>query len=404
MPGSATVADQFEGSPWGGLSGALVFCENIALGVVIQHRPRQSRSPITITPVERFAAVPVSGDPDSLTVAAALGLPAAHTLPLAGSVPLARLVDVTVEGRLPRVADLDPYTLGATPSAYGNASTYGQRDEYVLRATEEPLAAALRPGRLVVLAGPAKAGKTRTAFQVLRGPDWGSALLAAPRPRSLEQLAGHPALSGSDPLVIWLDDLPRFLPPAGVLSEATISRLADRPGPTVLLATLRDGPRQLFRGHRGELTREARMVLNNATTIELGSIREFPAEQARATAAYPQEGSRPDGLAEMLAGAPELLRRYRAAANANPLLHTLVQTCIDWARCGLTRPINKPDLITLVRDTLKENRPALTARDDEIGEALLEAVESAAGEGQAALLRTHLLTGQARGYEAFGTS
>jgi cellulose synthase operon protein C len=104
-------------------------------------------------------------------------------------------------------------------------------------------------GRLVVLAGPSKVGKIRTAFEVLLRRDWGSALLAAPAPRSLEQPAGHPALSGSDPLVIWLDDLPRFLPPAGLLSEATISRLADRPAPTVLLATLRDGQRQLLRSH-----------------------------------------------------------------------------------------------------------------------------------------------------------
>ena len=139
-----------------------------------------------------------------------------------------------------------------------------------------------------------------------------------------------------------------------------------------------------------------------AERVVAGSTREDPAEQARAAVAYPQEGSRPDGLAEMLAGAPELLRRYRAAATADPLLHTLVQTCVDWARCGLTRPINKPDLIALARDTLNENRPALSARDDEIDEALREAGESAAGEGQAALLRTHLLADQAHGYEASG--
>ena len=120
------------------------------------------------------------------------------------------------------------------------------------------------------------------------------------------------------------------------------------------------------------------MVLENAATIEPGSTREGPAEQAQAVAAYPQEGSRADGLAEMLAGAPELLRRYRAAATADPLLHALVQICVDWARCGLTRPINKPDLIALARDTLQENRPALSTRDDEIDAALREAAEPAA--------------------------
>ena len=137
IPGTAAAEDRAEGSPWGGLSGALVFWQGIALGVVIEHHPRQGRSAITILPVERFAAVPAGGDPDGAAVAAALGLPrcrAGQRLPLAGGPPLAELVEVLVQGRLPRVAELDPYTLGATPSGYGNADTYGQRDEYVPRA------------------------------------------------------------------------------------------------------------------------------------------------------------------------------------------------------------------------------------------------------------------------------
>ncbi len=131
-------------------------------------------------------------------------------------------------------------------------------------------------------------------------------------------------------------------------------------GPTVLLGH----PPQPSSGRccgtpEGELTREVRMVLDNATSIELGSTREDPDEQARAAAAYPQAGCRPEGLAEILAGAPELLRRYHDAATADPLLHILVQTCVDWARCGLARPIPEPDLLALARDALEENRPDL---------------------------------------------
>ena len=84
VPGTVAAEDRAEGSPWGGLSGALVFCEGIALGVVIEHHPRQGGSAITIVPVERFAAVPAGGDPDGVAVAAALGLPPADKLPLAG--------------------------------------------------------------------------------------------------------------------------------------------------------------------------------------------------------------------------------------------------------------------------------------------------------------------------------
>ena len=175
--------------------GALVFCQGVALGVIIEHHPRQGRSAITILPVERFAAVPAGGDPDARRWLGCSGFPPRTGCRWPGDGRWPGLSTYWLTARLPRVAELDPYTLGATPSGYGNADTYGQRDEYVPRTKDEPLAAALRPGRLVVLVGPSKAGKTRTAFEVLRAhDDWSGALLAAPVPQSLDQLAGHPAL------------------------------------------------------------------------------------------------------------------------------------------------------------------------------------------------------------------
>ena len=414
-PGTTASWDRARGSSWGGLSGALVFCQGLALGVVVQHHPRQGGSAIRILPAERFAAPGASGDASVAEVAAALGLPAADELPLVSTVPpastmppasappLAGLVEVPlVHGRLPRVAELNPYVLGATPSEYGNAETYGQRDEYVRRTKDGQLADSLRAGRMVVLIGPSKAGKTRSAFEALRRhDDWSGALLAAPAVRTLDQLAGHPAVGGPEPLVIWLDDLQRFLPPAGELSQAAVSRLAGRPGPTILLATLRTEQRELLRMPGGELAREVRVVLDNATSIELVSTRADPDEQLRAAAAYPQLGSRPEGLAETLAGAPELLRQYRGSAAANPALHMLVQTCVDWARCGLTRPLPEADLLAIARYAFEEARPYDDLTDEQIGEALrLARTPTAAGE-QVALLGTSRLPDRSRGYEAF---
>ena len=403
IPDTVTAEDRADRSAWGGLSGALVFHEGMALGVVIEHRPWKGGSALTILPVERFASGPAGGDPSTVAVAAALGLPPADKMPLAGGQPLAELVEVSIHGRLPRVDELNPYQLGATPSAYGNVETYGQHDQYIPRSKDESLAAALGPGRRVVLVGPSKAGKTRTAFEVMRGHSiWGGAFLVAPKPQALGHLAEHPALGGSDPVVIWLDELQRFLPPAGDLSQAVISRLFDRPGPSVLLATIRPEQLELLRGPVGEMTREVRLVVDNVTRIELASTRKDPSEQARAAAVYPEAGYRPEGLAEVLAGAPDLLSRYRNSADAEPpLLHTLVQTCIDWARCGLARPIPESVLLDLARDVLERDRADLDVHEEEFGEALRQARKPIAGGGQIALLRTQRLPDRSRGYWPF---
>jgi TPR repeat protein len=387
IPSTVATDDLADGSPWGGLSGALVFRHGVALGVVIEHHPRQGRSAITILPVDRFAAASAGTDPDSAAVAEALGLPPTDELPLVDMWPLTDLVDVLVDGRLPDLAGLDPYTLGAVPSDYGNAVSYGQHDRYVPRTRDEALAAALEPGRLVALVGPSQAGKTRTAFEVVREHhNWGGSLLASPTPQSLNRLADHPALANSKPLVIWLDDLQRFLPPDGDLSQATISRILERPGPTVLLATLRTEQRALLRQPGAGLAREARIVLDNASTIELGSTRDDPDEQARSAAAYPQVSVRTQGLAEMLSGAPSLLRRYRDAATTNPLLHSLVQICIDWTRCGFARPIPEEDLLALAEEVLAENRPDVGLGAKRLKNALREARTATAGGGQVGLL------------------
>lgn len=419
IPDTVFHEDQPEGTPWGGLSGALVFHRGLALGVVIEHHPRQGRSALTILPADRFAAPPAGDDPNLVAVAAALGLPQADDLPFAAGAPLADLIDVLPQGQLPRVADLDPYRLGVTPSAYGNRETYGQHDEYVQRSEDARIADALRPRRLVLLVGPSKSGKSRTAFEALRNHcQWRDALLAEPIPESLDHFEGHPALSTSDPLVIWLDDLHRFLPPTGRLSQRTISRILDRSGPTVLIGTLRTEQLKLMRGTEGELTRELRMVLDNAIQIRLNSTKGEPDAQARALMAYPLLGLEPGGpfgLAEMLAGAPELLRQYRDDAATDPLLNALIQTCIDWTRCGFMRPMPQQDLLAVAQEILEENRPDLEIRADDLDAALCQARKGIAGGGQVALLHTYRLAnerprryrrahrqrGRSRGYEAF---
>ena len=78
----ATPGGQADVSSWGGLSGALVFHQGVALGVVIEHHPRQGRSAVRIMPVQRIAAAAAGGDADAIAMASALGLSLADELPL----------------------------------------------------------------------------------------------------------------------------------------------------------------------------------------------------------------------------------------------------------------------------------------------------------------------------------
>jgi hypothetical protein len=110
IPGSVLAEDR-ENSLWGGLSGALVFHRGLALGVVIEHHPRQGGSALQILPVEQFAAPPADADPgvmpdgqftagssdsgsDIVSLAATLALPTADDLPLVG--PVAVSPEVTL--------------------------------------------------------------------------------------------------------------------------------------------------------------------------------------------------------------------------------------------------------------------------------------------------------------------
>ena len=396
------------GSPWGGLSGALVFHAGHALGVVVEHHPRQGSAAVQVVAFD-FIREWAETDEAARRVADALGLPPLDRLPWAAAQPvepLAGLVDVLDPGKgdLPRVRDLDPYRLGTTSSDYGTRDSYGEHDPYVPRTrcdVDIRLRAALEPTRMVLLVGPSKVGKSRTAFEAVRAR-WTHAYLAAPAPGSLRRLAAHPRLqTSSDPLVVWLDDLDRFLTTAEPLTPAVLTSFSTRPGPTVVVATLRREARDLLRAATGELVRDTRAVLEGATTIELDSTADDPEEQAAAHAAYPDQPLDGSGLAERLGYAPQLLQAYDDSATANPLLHAVIRTAVDWARTSLSRPIPEPDLLEISSEVLWEEHPVLDATNDAITAAIRQARTPLPGSRDAATLITVPLPGRVRGYRAY---
>ncbi|MFI6959647.1 tetratricopeptide repeat protein, partial [Nocardia sp. NPDC050408] len=317
---------------------------------------------------------------------------------------LAELVErVTATGEIPTAAELDPYLLGATPSLFGESGRSGTEDQYVARTHHDVdirLAAALAGDRLVLVSGPSKAGKTRTLFEAVRA-ELPNARVVVPTPQTLALLPDCVEFTeGGDPLVVWLEDLHRFLT-GEALTPALLARLTARRARTLVAATLRDEARDRLRASTAELTHETRVLLQEAIEIALAPTSESPSEQAAAGAAYPSLNLARYGLAEALAGAPELLRRYDDARFSNPVVYAVTQVAVDWTRIGRDDPIPEPTLAALALATVEELRPDLDITTADVETAIRTARTPPAGAGRVAALLTTRLPDRSRSYRAF---
>ena len=295
-----------QGSPWGGLSGALVFHHGQAIGVVVEHHPRQGEDALRLIGFEQVAkhggdvqTLLGLGDPDDLPQVRDGHWPALE--------PLLELWDADTRD-LPKVESLNPYQLGATATALGDQANHGRADPYVARnrnAVDTRLRDLLQPGALVLLVGPSKAGKTRTAFEAVResarSPTAGPLPTHARRPGRPSASGSHlrrpPRLAGRPPEVLATHQ---------PLTPGLLRQLTDRPGPTMALCTLRSEERARLGTDGGELSRDSRRLLEDAreATVLLEPTSDDPTEQAAARAAYPDLDLTSAGLAEQLAGPP----------------------------------------------------------------------------------------------------
>ncbi|MFD4444690.1 tetratricopeptide repeat protein [Nocardia sp. NPDC058519] len=304
---------------------------------------------------------------------------------------------------LPTVADLDPYRLGSTSSVFGRSGEYGMRDTYVTRTAHDVdarLAEALTGGRLVVVVGPSKAGKTRTLFEAVLAHD-PEARVVWPVTDGIRELAIHPRIATSiDPLMVWLDDLHEYLAGPTRLTLAVLAQLLARPGRTVVVATLRSEMRAQLRGS-GELRQDTRMLLEQAATVDLASTSDDDDERTAADRAYPSYGGERYGLGEGLAGAPELLARYDDARAADPELYAVIAVAVDWVRIGRTDPIPQHVLIDLTLRELRKTHPYRDPNTACISAAIHTARTPPPGASRTAALHTSFLDDDTRGYRAF---
>ncbi len=164
LGGEALSEQDKEGSsPWGGLSGALVFYRGSAIGVVVEHHPRQGDSALRVIGFEQIATA-------SAEIRQCLGLSGRGSLPFVSehrgeiAVYLTTLIDWLNSDPWPRDRRFGANTL--TPAAIERrlrVTVTGQEGKEDLDADE----LAQQCQRLVILGGPG-AGKTWLAKRTAR--------------------------------------------------------------------------------------------------------------------------------------------------------------------------------------------------------------------------------------------
>jgi hypothetical protein len=171
---------------------------------------------------------------------------------------------------------------------------------YVRREIDDELRAAIAAGRSVVVAGPALAGKSRTALEAVR-EEAGDATLIAPRgPDELKALlAADPSLQVPRARrILWLDDLPQY---AESLDQPALDRLSeyfppssDDDPPVTVVATVRDDEWSAMLAASGSAGQLARGLADRACVYQLPATDSVFEAAARSTPAYVDE-TFPDG-------------------------------------------------------------------------------------------------------------
>ncbi|GLW35651.1 hypothetical protein [Actinoplanes regularis] len=254
-----------------------------------------------------------------------------------------------------RVRDANPRLLGVHPAIEVAGATsvlpgYVERD---IDAADGGLRSRLRTastaGGFVLLVGESSVGKTRSAYEALQAvlPGWW--LVDPTDPAVLPDLvaggnAGH--------VVVWLDELQRHI--ARGLTSAVIKALLQKKDPVVVVGTL--WPDRYLRWSElpcdgDDDQAEARAIVGLAEVVPVERTLSSP-ERARATCLAEAGDPRirealavtDYGLTQTLAGGPQLMARWRMAAD--PYAKALLTAAIDATRLTVFESVATEAVLT----------------------------------------------------------
>jgi hypothetical protein len=283
--------------------------------------------------------------------------------------------------------------------------------EYVPRDTDAAdfgvrarVAAAAERNGFVLLVGGSSVGKTRCAVEAVRAllPDWWLVHPAGP-----DQVAAL-AQTLSRRMVVWLDELQRYLDGEQGLTGAVVRALLNAPHQAVIIGTLWPDRYAAYTtmpapGGADPRARE-REVLDLAEVIRIDPAFS-PTEQDRARAAAARDPrlrvaleSAGYGLAQTLAAAPQLVARWEDAQTGAPYAWAVLTAALDVARLGARAPLSAEFLRAAAVDYCTSSQQA-EAPGDWFERALAYATEKLHGAA-AALRPAGAGMGQVAGYTA----
>jgi tetratricopeptide (TPR) repeat protein len=266
----------------------------------------------------------------------------------------------------------------------------GQEWHYIRRDFEGELREAIKGALaksgppLVMLSGQTKSGKTRAAFQALRGDELDHAWLVVPRDGARMRALLRPGNLPTHwtPLIVWLDDLERYASvDASGLNESILRNLEyDRP--VAMLATV---------GGRGTSNISDDLVDPVAQLRTLSACIEVPVkltsqEIARAERAYARDLVHQIerlGIGRRMVAANELRAKLVRSRDLCREGIAVIRAAIDWRRAGAQRPLSRSQLNSLYRYYLPEDLDP----SDELFNAGLKWAREPLPNTQIALLR-----------------
>ncbi|MEV6906059.1 hypothetical protein [Amycolatopsis sp. NPDC051071] len=263
-----------------------------------------------------------------------------------------------VKGRLPRVSEVTLVDLRVKRAIESGSEADRDLPPYVARTVDEDLLKAVAGGGMVLLHGPAAAGKTRTAAEAIRRVRRDNRLLIPRDGTALRELieTGH----DFGEVVVWLDDLERFLSPDG-LDLALLQRLCRPKDSAVLvIATIRDEELARFNyattagrddslGIGTDLLRTVqgsrrKHLLRRLTEQE----RSFTANQAKEDDRVARALKAQEGFGEHLAAGVAMLEYW--TVGDGPLFHSgqaIISAAVDCRRAGFHDPVPQQVLARL---------------------------------------------------------